>query len=329
MRIAKKRAKPLYISKLEALLRRLPENHPKATLIKQDLLKRQIGYRGEKSLDFYLDSLSMQKELTILHDLRLRGENGHFFQIDTILINPSLIIILEVKNIAGSLYLNPLTQQMIRTTRTTEEVFHYPLLQTQMQKNQLKEWLASHQWPLLQLVDLIVVSDPTTRIVVDSTNQHLMNQVIHAARLPDSISKILRKQPEHSIPSQKLNELVLTLIKNHIESSIEVLSKYEIGPTELECGVNCPSCLQLSMQRKKGRRVWICDTCGKTSKNAHFQSLEDYFLLIEPTITNRSLRHFLKIESPQLAHSLLSSNCPSFTGTYKNRTYTIPYPLLP
>ncbi|MFK3938523.1 hypothetical protein ACI2JA_13580 [Alkalihalobacillus sp. NPDC078783] len=70
--------------------------------------------------------------------------------------------------------LNPLTQPLIRTFQTVDEVLPYPLLQTQMQKHQLKEWVTSLKWPLLNIYDLVVISDPTTRLVADSTNQHLM-----------------------------------------------------------------------------------------------------------------------------------------------------------
>ncbi|MDQ0205404.1 nuclease-related domain-containing protein [Alkalicoccobacillus murimartini] len=269
MRIAKKRVKPLQISKLEALLRRLPDTHPKTAVIKQDLLKRQIGYRGEKSLDYYFDNLSLEKDVTLLHDLRLKGVNGHFFQIDTLILSQSSIILIEVKNIAGSLYVNPLTHQMIRTTRSSEDVFLSPLLQTQIQKNQLKEWLVSHNWPLFHIVDLVVISDPSTKIVVDSANQHLMSRVIHAARLPEVITNIVSKSSDHLISNQKMDELVSLLLKNHTERDINILIKYEIESGELAQGVSCPLCFQLSMVRKSKGRAWICGACKYTSQNAH------------------------------------------------------------
>ncbi|MBY6052306.1 hypothetical protein [Cytobacillus firmus] len=49
--IAKPRTKPISLLKLEALLKRLPEVHPKYSLIKSDYAKQTAGYLGENSLN--------------------------------------------------------------------------------------------------------------------------------------------------------------------------------------------------------------------------------------------------------------------------------------
>ncbi|PWW26167.1 hypothetical protein DFO73_111105 [Cytobacillus oceanisediminis] len=49
--IVKERSTPIKITYLEALLRRLPYDHPKRSRIEEDLFKRRGGYRGEKALD--------------------------------------------------------------------------------------------------------------------------------------------------------------------------------------------------------------------------------------------------------------------------------------
>ncbi|MBA9028191.1 nuclease-related domain-containing protein [Peribacillus huizhouensis] len=77
------------MQKLDALVRRLPENHPKRPLVEKDLAKRLAGYRGEKAVDYHLTEVSKKQSL-ILHDLRLKART-HYFQLDTIILTQSFI----------------------------------------------------------------------------------------------------------------------------------------------------------------------------------------------------------------------------------------------
>ncbi|WP_218970926.1 nuclease-related domain-containing protein [Peribacillus kribbensis] len=109
--ITKQRTIPLIILKLDSLLRRLPPTHPKRILIQGDFAKRMAGYKGEQALDYYLNQLS-PSDFLILHDLRLPSE-PYFFQIDTLLLTTRYLLILEIKNIAGTLYFEKSSSQLI------------------------------------------------------------------------------------------------------------------------------------------------------------------------------------------------------------------------
>lgn len=133
--IVKKRQLPLMILKLQSLLRRLPKNHPKIPYIEENLAKKMAGYRGEHSIDYPLSFLTFQNYF-ILHDLRL-PHNDYFFQIDTLLISPKFILMLEVKNIAGKLFFDQEFHQLVRTLNDKEEVFPDPILQVKRHETQL------------------------------------------------------------------------------------------------------------------------------------------------------------------------------------------------
>jgi hypothetical protein len=62
------------------------------------------------------------------------------------------------------------------------------------------------------------------------------------------------------------------------------------------------------------------------SKTAHIPAIDDYFLLIKPTITNAELRAFLHIDSIRVAGKILSTMNLPFTGKYKDRVYYQPQP---
>lgn len=133
--IVKPRKIPLSIRKLEALIRRLPPYHPKLPFISEELNKKMAGYKGESSLDFYLGFLD-PKQYFIFHDLRLK-DDSRFFQIDTLIVTKSYLLIIEVKNIAGTIHFDPLFNQLIRIKEGKEMAFPDPLLQVKRHELQL------------------------------------------------------------------------------------------------------------------------------------------------------------------------------------------------
>src|SRR5690606_20435170 len=90
---------PLRLRKLEALIRRLPDSHPKLQEISDEYGRRMSGYRGEQSLQYYL-SLLKQSNYFIFHNLRLPDISGkHFFEIDILLISSTFLSIIDAKHV--------------------------------------------------------------------------------------------------------------------------------------------------------------------------------------------------------------------------------------
>src|SRR5690606_2918221 len=72
------------------------------------------------------------------------------------------------------------------------------------------------------------------------------------------------------------------------------------------------------------RRKWICVKCSRVDRYAHFETLLQYRTLISPSITNKQFREFMGIESITTASKLLKIANMPYTGSYKDRVYTIP-----
>ena len=89
---------PLALLKLAAHKRRLPQNHPKYQKIVNDWALYNSGYRGELALDYYLHRFN-RSENFLLHSLRLQHKQN--FQIDTVILHPNFILLIEVKNLSG------------------------------------------------------------------------------------------------------------------------------------------------------------------------------------------------------------------------------------
>jgi Nuclease-related domain len=159
--IAKPLKKPIKIIKLEVLTKRLPMIHIKKKEIVNELSKSLAGYKGEQSLQYYLSFLA-EDEYTILHDIRLCENNSYFFQMDVLILSLSFILILEVKNISGTIIFDETFQQMIRIKNEEEEVFPDPVLQVNHQKFQLGSLLKNKKFPNIPIETLVVMTNPST-----------------------------------------------------------------------------------------------------------------------------------------------------------------------
>lgn len=127
--IVKDRKKPIKLKMAEALLRRLPQQHFKRREIADEYKKRLAGYNGEQEMDYFLKELD--ENFIIINDLRLNNQ-GVYFQIDSLILSKKEIIILEAKNISGTLYFDRKFKQLVRILDGKEEGFRDPLSQVEL-----------------------------------------------------------------------------------------------------------------------------------------------------------------------------------------------------
>ncbi|MDO7488016.1 nuclease-related domain-containing protein [Peribacillus frigoritolerans] len=154
--------RPMKMLKLEALSRRLSANHPKQERIKNDFRKIRTGFNGEWSIGKELKDLP--KEYRVFHDLRLDYDGSRYFQMDFLIITRNYCIIIEVKNFAGTLYFDRTYPQLIRSKDGQEQAYLYPLIQVDVQKSRLNDWLTFHKFPSLPIETLIANANSNTII---------------------------------------------------------------------------------------------------------------------------------------------------------------------
>ncbi|MCA1318683.1 NERD domain-containing protein [Bacillus tianshenii] len=310
---------PLIILILEALLRRIAKDHPKRSLIEQDLAKRMAGYKGELSMKYHLTFLDPQKHL-IFHSLRLMN-NNYAFQMDILILTTRYILILETKNIIGTVLFESHFDQFIRTLNGKEEGFLNPLSQVKLQKHRLKKWLMDHKIRELPIESFVCFTNPQTIIRADS-RVNASRSVIHSHNLSSKIEEMDRSHPEQILTKKELSKLSRSLLKKHCDEDINILERYKITPEEILTGVQCPSCMEISMIRKRG--CWICLICRNKSKDAHLAALEDRLLIFGPSITHRQFREFLGLQSDSITSKIISSLALQHCGSKYQRTYTLP-----
>ncbi|PAQ13273.1 nuclease [Bacillaceae bacterium SAOS 7] len=319
--LVKARIIPLKISMLEALKRNLPEHHMKHPVIEDELAKSRAGYRGEQSIDYHLSFLP--DDHRILHNVRL-SSGDYFFQIDTLIICPNVIVILEVKNIAGKLFFDEAFHQLIRTTEEKEEAFADPILQVRRQQRQLESWLASCKIPAMPIVPFVVISNPNTIIKNNHTHKTVLQIVTHASAIPFKFDHLHKSYPNERLTQTEMSKLSQLLLKHDQPYLPDVLGQLQISEDELLTGAKCEKCHHQPMKRAVG--TWRCQRCHHQSVDAHISALADYALLHSPAITNKQFRHYFHLQSNNIAKQLLGAMNLKQSGNRRSRRYYLPLP---
>ncbi|PEL13580.1 nuclease-related domain-containing protein [Bacillus sp. AFS017336] len=315
--IVKERKIPTMLLKLEALLRRLPKEHSMRPIIESDFMKFKAGYNGEKKIDYYLDLLP-KKEYNILHNIRVKNEDKHFFQIDTLIITSKYILILEVKNMLGNLMFERDFNQFIRLIGENEESFPNPILQVDRHQVQLRAFFDKHKLAIPPIYSFIIISNSSSVIKTTLRNSQVLENVFHKEQLPLKIQKLNEIKTNQIISPNQLRRITKTILKNHTTLNFDVLEKYNINKNEIIKGVFCPNCTTNIM--KRGHGSWHCK-CAHQSKDAHIQAIYDYGYLISHFITNCECRDFLQLSSSSSASYLLKSLNLARIGLNKSSKY--------
>ncbi|KPL59291.1 nuclease-related domain-containing protein [Rossellomorea vietnamensis] len=313
----KKRTPPLKLLQTEALLDRLkPPNHPKRSLIEKDVRKRKAGYIGEKSVDYHLSFLT-DKKYMIFNDLRLPLAPD-YFQIDSLLVTPCYSLAIEIKNIAGTVTIDPEFNQLSQNFKGIETGYPDPIAQANRQKLFLQKWFFNNKLPCPPIEFLVAFSNPATILKMSPGHKRIPphDKMIHAQNLVSEISKMNTRFTREIIDVKKVKRL---LLNQHQPSYSPILLTYQLTEADLIKGVQCERCSHI-MIRKMG--TWLCPNCDYVSRTAHLKAIEDYFLLIKPFITNQELRDFLQLSSAKTAAEILKSLNLKRTGSTKGTVYT-------
>lgn len=303
---------------MEALVSRIKSNHSSIPLINHDHQLIIAGYRGEMAVDYPLSFLP-EDEYYILHDLRL-WSGKHFFQIDILILHAKYILILEVKNIVGEIYLDADLHQMIRIKDNEKTSFADPILQVNRLQRQLTSFLINAHFPNIPVNTLIVFSN-TNSLLRLSSNQvsKYKNIIVHKEYLPELIPNLTLSFKENILTPIELKKLSSYFKKKHTPLEKSILEKYQIKDEEIITGVKCAKCSQYFM--KKVRKLWYCFNCQHKSASALLPALRDYYLLFGESITNQQLRHFLNLDSVYTASRILKHLKLKVTGTHKSTVH--------
>lgn len=296
-------------SGLIALKKRLPPYHEKYPLIVEDLNKMEAGEKGEAHVFNLLNSYPLAKNTVLLHNVSLNSN----IQFDILVISPSWCLILEVKNIKGSLYFNHNPKQLIRMSdEGKEENLGSPETQVEIYMRGLRA-----------LLDKLRINIPIYGAIVFA----FQNVIIKKS--PSTVPAVIGRElisyignlpiQENKVDPYSLGRNILQQVK--ARNVFPLCQEYTIGANEIIKGVECPSCETFSMLRTL--RTWYCKNCEKTYNRAHERALADYSMLINDKITNKECVQFLNLKNHQVATRILKANSTARMGHNRNSVYVL------
>ena len=310
--------KPITLKQAEAAQRRLPSNHLMMAEVELKIRKLASGYKGEKTLHYFLRLLP-EKNYHIFHGLRLPARDS-FFQMDAHLLSPKLIILLESKNYSGTLTIEK--QQLTQEINNTKVVYDNPISQVNRHKILLQYFFLKYQIPPIPIETVVVFTNSSSEIKIANGYHEAEKKICKAFNLLKKIDEIEKYYPKDKVDQKTIGKIKRLLLSKHTPFRSDFLKTLGIDRTDILPGVRCSDCWFIPMNYKKNK--WICPVCQKISKEGSLEAINDYFLLINTSITNSELREFLQLPTRRASsYQLELLNLPS-TGTKKGRVYHQP-----
>lgn len=304
----------------QALMRRINYDHPAYPTISRNHNWQTAGYKGELGIEFYLRHLP-QENLHIFHNLRLPNDSD-FFEMDTLLLTPYFALIIEIKNIAGTLYFDTISNQLIRDQNGKETGFPSPILQVEEHKDNFEKWLFNQfkidSFPIHYLV-AISEQETIIDVIEGSDREGVFQKVMHFPSIKKRYLTLLKQHPRKNVKAQTLHKIIPTLLHQHRPFHPAFPSLYSLKPTDILSGIYCNACKQLTMKRMHGK--WLCYSCGQTSLDAHIEAIDDFLLLVDRKITTRQCMAFIQIDNRHLANRLLINSSLISVGKKKGRYF--------
>jgi Nuclease-related domain len=291
---------PVIIKKLEVLLKRSsPTNHKRPQIL-ESYRRFKAGFTGEQSLKYFYrylpkDGLLFLPGLRIMHD-------GYYFQLDQLIVTPAFLLILEIKNLAGHLYLDDKVKQMIRTLDGKRECFEDPIEQVKRQSYHLNQILEQCKFPAIPIERLVVITNPSTIVEFSPTYKEAFVRVIKSAQLQYKFTTFQHKYQTSILTSKEMKKLNKQLFKLHDAHDPDVCGLFQMDKRELLKGVLCPKCDQPFIMYYKGANWW-CPNFRINQKQPMLKHLKIMPFLFPPPLRTESTNIFYTFH-PQVSRPI-------------------------
>ncbi|WP_342472338.1 nuclease-related domain-containing protein [Metasolibacillus sp. FSL H7-0170] len=294
------------LQQLEAIARRLDEQHPDYLYLAEQLAMARAGAIGEDEVQFFLQELTTPHRT--IRNLSFYSAVQHRHEIDFLVIFPSLILCFEVKNMVGHLHFDMVASQLLRT-RNDGIIERFPNPIEQLTRHMR---VLSSLFPTIPINGAVIIAN--RRAIISSKSAPI--PIFHADYVHSFIEK---KLIQYNEPLLDLDEVYAQLLALHC-SKKEPLT---FTLAQLKQGVFCKRC-SAKMRFVHGK--FICLRCNMQDKYAHFQALNDFRLLMDTKITNQQFCQLCDIPSRHAAKRLLRFF--PIIGDGKSSYYEIPEQIL-
>jgi ribosomal protein S27AE len=301
---------------LVSLVSRISESDEMFKRIKSDYKNSRAGFAGELKVDKFLEELELKMPYYVLQNLNIKVGKKEV-QIDTILIHPNFILVIEIKNMRGEFYFDPITKHFYRMNETGQkEGMRNPEAQLSRSTTIINSFLRNKGIEISSNGLIVFVS--RAGIVMQASEKWI---TIPLDSLVEYI-EFLENRTKLAIPSETCKRLAYELLgEDRPEKSHRIVDYYNISFDKVKKGVRCPECNHIPMLRKHSR--WYCVKCGKESRDAHLKTLQEFRLLFGPEITSKSASEFMQHDSIYFAIRVLNNSAEMKNAKKRYRLFQI------
>jgi hypothetical protein len=308
--IIKYRERTKKIAGFEALLKRLPAHHEKNRTILEKLNNERAGAGGEERVDELLAGFEPNYPYIIIQDLSLPDRS----QIDTIMITQDRLLILEIKNMRGRLRLQSNPSVLSQNLEDgTLRYFKSPVVQAETAKIKMEKILKQIDCNLpVQTVVIMAYPSQAIENVPKGATVWIADELfyqLHRLKIGNKLQTV-----------EQMNALghhLLAIDQKH--QPFPLAPNLRINPQDIQAGVYCPRCRLRKMERVMRR--WECGPCNLFSADAHLEAIDEWFMLIKPTITTNECKTFLGLQSLEAAKRALKRKNLEEAGGRRHRFY--------
>ncbi|WP_342568188.1 nuclease-related domain-containing protein [Psychrobacillus sp. FSL K6-4046] len=309
MTIDQPRVIPKPIEVYKRFIHRLPTQHPFIPHLEDRIYNLEAGYAGENFVDNFLKQIAFSKHYAILKDLHLPISDSGYLQLDTIILTPKYLAILEIKNIRGKISFQRNPDQLIREVDGEITAFKCP-----------EQQIIRHAQKLTLLLNSLNLQLPVKSFIVFASTKTIVAQPpkrVRAVMGCDIATHInsLNVLPD-VLPVNKFKHLLNYFTVNATGFIPKPLSHiYPLNLKEIKRGLLCAKCFQFV--------EGSCSSFGTLKKTMQQQALEDWFYLYKETISNKECMEFLNLKDKHAASYLLRNSRLYPINNTKSRYYVI------
>lgn len=296
---------------VEALKNRIRMDDLDAPTIENEFYRLEAGLSGEQKLKRMLSDYHFKTDAHIFYNYECMNSKGFTHQMDALLITPNFVLVMEVKQMSGTLFYKPTLHEFFRVQDQISENFLNPFDQAYRHQlfleHQLKAWQIS-----IPIYHVFVLANYRAKL-----DDSLINfPIMHMSGIPRFIEKLYKQHPK-----PRAN---ITFLQNQLEQLYKQLPpRRTIEKHRLRKGVLCKNCDYVNeMHYKQG--YFICPVCLIKSREALYETLLQYQILVSPRISNKEFRDFFNIQCVHIASKILAKAGLEKHGTNKGAYYIIP-----
>ncbi|WP_397548119.1 NERD domain-containing protein [Rossellomorea yichunensis] len=132
---------------------------------------------------------------------------------DFLILTPSYVLLIEVKNISGIVTIDPFIRQLTRTYKGITEGFSDPISQVQRQKLLLQKWFSVQKLKHPPIKHLVVFSNPSTilNFTESPPADSPYRNIIHSQNIIDKIKDLNETYVKEAMTDKESTKMKKTI----------------------------------------------------------------------------------------------------------------------